>query len=188
MAILPGHDETIADGTFSASQMRLFAVFQLIELILCLAVLYWLLHNAWVILYRQKKFNVLPLSTFYVLAFMIVVLRIYDAIWNFESDLHPEVFTFLMPMTLEFLLGTDMCWIVTELCLRINFVNMVNANSLETNERVSYITPSLRSPVTIIKYGRIVVTIIIAIFVLTSSTIFIVADLTRTSEERKAFN
>ena len=42
--------------------------------------LVWLLHNVWKILIKQCRFKVLPLTTFYILAIMIVIAHSYYAI------------------------------------------------------------------------------------------------------------
>ena len=61
----------------------MFSVIQWVVCACAIGVLGWVVRNIWVILYRQGKYKVLPLLTFYVLATLLVLFRIYDAIWNF---------------------------------------------------------------------------------------------------------
>ena len=48
-------------------------------------------------------------------------MRIYYAIWYLPILANYQITAYLLPLTLKFLLGIDQTWIITELCLRINY-------------------------------------------------------------------
>ena len=63
------------------SEKAMIATCQYMVTLLILLSLFWLLRNAWVILIKNRKYTVLPLLTFYVLAFLLIVFRIYTEFW-----------------------------------------------------------------------------------------------------------
>lgn len=133
----------------------MIAVCQYIELLISLFVLGWLLSNFWKILIKQEKYKVLPLVTFYALAIPLLIIRIYIAIYFFVYITDHQMLPFLLPCTLAFLMAIDLCWIITELSLRIRYSlktgNSFHERRLKRND----------SPALFIKRGRIVVTLVI---------------------------
>ena len=136
-----------------------------------------LIHNSYKILYLQKKVYVIPLTTYYILALLIVILRIYDAIWNFTADQHQEVMTFLMPQTLEFFVGINLCWVIVELSLRIRFSLKID----ETDLRATIAA----SPESFIRKGRVVEATTIGLSVLIIAIVLIILDITMDKDTRK---
>ena len=76
MAIFPKQDEVVDHSDLTESWMRWFNFFQCLMIIFALATLVWIVYNAWNILIKQKKYAVLPLTNFYVLATLLVLFRI----------------------------------------------------------------------------------------------------------------
>ena len=76
MAIFPMHDMVVDKGYLTETQLGWFNFFQCLMIIFSLATLVWLVHNAWNILIRQKKLDVLPLTNFYALAALLLVFRV----------------------------------------------------------------------------------------------------------------
>ena len=68
---------------FTKNQLSTIAICQYIELFLCLAVLGWIIMNSWKFLYCRGMYRVLPVLVFYITAFILVLFRIYEAIWFF---------------------------------------------------------------------------------------------------------
>ena len=81
-----GNFPSASESKHTTDQIRKLAICQYVELILCLLVLGWIFLNSWRFLYRQGKYKILPLVTFYILAFSLVLFRIYDAIWFFVEE------------------------------------------------------------------------------------------------------
>jgi len=82
-----------------------------------------------------------------------VLLRAYESIWYMTTTEQKEIFPFLMPETLTFFMGLDLCWIITELSLRIRFsLKVGNSVSMRRQLRV-------KSPERCIKVFRIGCTI-----------------------------
>ena len=135
-----------------------FSVCQWVELALCMLVLTLLIHNCYKILYLKKKVYVAPLTTYYALALLIVLLRIYDSIWNFTADEEVQIMTFLMPQTLEFFVGINLCWVIVELSLRIRFSLKIDQNDLRATIAAS--------PEGFIRKGRFIVITAIGVAVL----------------------
>ena len=157
--------------------MLVFTVCQFVELALSLLVMALLIHNSYKILYLQKKVYVIPLTTYYILALLIVILRIYDAIWNFAADQHQEVMPFLMPQTLEFFVGINLCWVIVELSLRIRFSLKID----ETDLRATIAA----SPESFIRKGRVVEATTIGLSVLIIAIVLIILDIAMDKDTRK---
>ena len=82
----------------------------------------WLLWHVWKILYKQRKFKVLPLTTFYILAIANVVAHMYLAVMFAEVLLYGWVVPQLMCQTIMFALTIQQTWVVIELCMVINHI------------------------------------------------------------------
>lgn len=85
------HDQLIDDGKLTEDQIMILAICQYVMTSLCLIVLCWLLYNTFTILVKQKKYKVLPLLNFYVLAIPMMLCRTYDMIWFFPCIIEHEV-------------------------------------------------------------------------------------------------
>ena len=85
-ASLPGSKEEMFTSKYSPELIQIFIVCQWFEFVLCICILGWVIRNIWVILFKKGKYKVLPLLTFYILAILLVILRMYDAIFNFYED------------------------------------------------------------------------------------------------------
>lgn len=83
MAILPYHDKLLDQGTYTESQLAWIAFCQYLETAIVIAVSIFYSINVWCILLKQKKFEVVPLMVFYILALPLICLRFYYAIWFF---------------------------------------------------------------------------------------------------------
>mmetsp|Transcript_25144 Transcript_25144/g.31544 ORF Transcript_25144/g.31544 Transcript_25144/m.31544 type:complete len:98 (+) Transcript_25144:8-301(+) len=81
MAILPGHDELAAAGTYSEKQLLWISLSQGILILLTILSLLWLCMNVYKILYRQRKWKVLPLVNFYVLAALLILIDLTKVYW-----------------------------------------------------------------------------------------------------------
>ena len=81
MAIFPFYDEMEEKLEFSNSQMRTLAALQYLMIIFAVATLVWIFLNALNILYRQKKYQVLPLVNIYCIATFLVIFRIVQEIY-----------------------------------------------------------------------------------------------------------
>ena len=123
---------------------------------------------------------VVPLTTYYVLASLIVLLRIYDAIWNFTADEEVQVMTFLMPLTLEFFVGINICWVIVELSLRIRFSLKIDQNDLRATIAAS--------PEGFIRRGRFVVATAIGVATLIIAITLIVLEQLLDDTQRHEFN
>ena len=93
MAILPGYDNPYLSMILSEEQLKWTAAFQYMSAILIIATtIFWII-NFYRIIITAKKYRVLPLLTFYILALPLLVFRFYDVIWFFpvliESQLVP---------------------------------------------------------------------------------------------------
>ena len=121
MAFLPGHDELIEEGYFTSDQLKWIAAYQYILMVLTLAMIVWLAINAWKILIKQKKWNVLPLLIFYILAFLLLVIDSVKLILSFHWLMNQNVVFFLYGQTLKFLIGVEQVWINLELIFSIKY-------------------------------------------------------------------
>ena len=80
MAILPGLDNYAYIHGFSDAEVKWLAVFTYLNLLAELLCLGWIIYNVWTFLYKQGKYKVLPLSTFYILATILMLVRIFAEI------------------------------------------------------------------------------------------------------------
>ena len=87
MAILPWHDKMVEDGSYTEEEMLWISITKYSMIVLCLATLAWLLYNAWTILIKQGKYDVLPLTNFYALALLLILFRIVYQIFSFPAAL-----------------------------------------------------------------------------------------------------
>ena len=67
----------------------------------------FVLHNAWTILVKQKRYNVVPLDVFYLLAAVLTLLKFYQAIWFFGQAEHYLAFMIVGPVAIKCSLGID---------------------------------------------------------------------------------
>ena len=107
--------------------------------------------------------------TFYALAFPLLILRIYITLYYFVYIFRHQILPFLMPQTLTFLMGLDLCWIITELSLRIRQSLKASGETIFDRRLKRH-----KSPERFIKRGRIVVTILICIFAVGTTVAFVV--------------
>ena len=82
MAILPGHNNPKVKNDYE--DLEAIAICQWIELLICLAVLFWLISSAWVVLFKHQRYKVLPLATYYSFALPLVLLRTYECLFYFR--------------------------------------------------------------------------------------------------------
>ena len=113
----------------------------------------WLLHNVWKILIMQGRFKVLPLTTFYILAIMIVIAHSYYAIMLGRILLFFWVLPQLMCQILMFGLTLQQTWVVIELCLVI----------MHIRKQMSGGNPVF--PQSFIKWARVIVSLLVATWV-----------------------
>ena len=97
MAILPGLDEMVAEYGFTDSDKRCIAASQYVISIFFMIVLAWLSYNIWTILIKQRKYRVLPLLTFYIVATLLVLNRLYSSIWFSFALVYDSLIAFLGP-------------------------------------------------------------------------------------------
>ena len=76
MAIFPYYQIMEDTNCYSKAEITRLAVAQYLMVAMCLATLAWLLHNVVTILVRQKKYKVLPLLNFYIIAGSLLIFRI----------------------------------------------------------------------------------------------------------------
>ena len=142
-------------------------------------VLVWLIYNIWTILIKRRKYRVLPLLTFYIVATLLVLNRLYLSIWYFTASLECKpLLAFLGSLTSKFCLGLDQTWVNIELSLSLK--HSLDAIGQRTSVAESY-------PHRFIKYGRIAITTFIFVFITVVFTIIMIADNFLNLEERQAF-
>ena len=151
------------------------AVYQCIVVAAMLAVLGWLAYNFWTILVQQRKWRVIPLSTFYSLAALLVIFDMFKVTYYFTWTVNYEVVFFLYGQTLKFLLTVDQIWINIELIYSIRY-------SLQAAT-----IPNPSFPARRLKIGRVVVLASIVLLSLTALVIFITATSTLSDDARMSF-
>ena len=115
--------------------------------------LVWLLLNVWKILIKQGRFKVLPLTTFYILAIMVVIAHTYYAIMLGKILLYFYVLPQLMCQILMFGITLQQTWVVIELCLVIVHIRKQMSNG------------SPVFPQGFIKWARVIVSLLVATWV-----------------------
>ena len=105
MAIFPGADQGLVKKNYTDEQILGIAICQWIMIALCLAALSWLVYNIVTILVKQKKYKVLPLLNFYILATFLIVFRIAFQVWWWVWTVKRWIFFFLLGQTLKFVIG-----------------------------------------------------------------------------------
>lgn len=83
MAILPGYDTRAVKLVFNDEQLKWCAVIQCTTafVIICMSI-FWMI-NFWRVIIGSKKYKVLPLLTFYILALPLLAVSFYVEIWYF---------------------------------------------------------------------------------------------------------
>ena len=131
-----------------------------IAFILGLIVLAWISYHIWTILWKQGKYHVLPLLNFYVVATLLILNSLNRALRSSTMLLEYPIVGLLADQTLKFCLGVNMTWVNIELIL--SFKNTLNfINHKPTSNRSCFI-----------KYGRIITTIFIYLFIVAAFLIF----------------
>ena len=116
-----------------------------------MVVLYWVLHNTYTIIIKQKKYKVAPLLTFYIVTTMMILMYIYFEIYLWKITKKQNVFFIIMPIVLKFGLGLDQTWVNIELSVSFK-------HSLDTILNAEL---SCDYPWKFIKNGRFLVTVLI---------------------------
>lgn len=148
------HDLVVQMQTTSGSGNEAWINFCItITLSFAFFLLVWLLHNVWKILIKQCRLKVLPLTTFYILAIMIVIAHSYYAIELGSIILYSWVLPQVMCQILMFGLTLQQTWVVIELCLVI----------MHIRKQMSGGNPVF--PQTFIKWARVIVTLLVATWV-----------------------
>ena len=104
MAILPGLDYLAEKFGYSDAQIKWLAACTYFVILTELLVLGWIIYNIWTILFTQGKYKVEPLLTFFILATMLILIRIFYAILYWK-DVIEHWFITLYTITLKFGLG-----------------------------------------------------------------------------------
>ena len=84
-----------------------------------MATLVWLFINVWKFLIKQGRYRVLPLVTFYVLAILITLAKVYIAFQLAAVLVDFQVWPQLICQTLMFTLILQQSWVNIELCYGI---------------------------------------------------------------------
>lgn len=74
----------------------------------------------WTIVIKQEKYKVLPLLTFYIIAALLLLVELYNALMWFATSVNISIWTVFMPIALMTALALDQAWIMIELCMRIS--------------------------------------------------------------------
>ena len=96
MAIFPYYDDMEAQTEFTVAQVRTLAALQYLMIMFALATLVWIFYNALNILYRQRKYQVLPLVNIYCIATSLVIFRIVQEIFLVPMMQHQRINLFLL--------------------------------------------------------------------------------------------
>ena len=164
MAILPGHDKL---PEFSSAQLAWITFCQYLMVLFNVLTLIWTVCNAWRFLVKQRKWIVLPLVSFYIVAMINVFCGAIFVIWLFPIILNKQIPLHFIAQTTKFSLGLDQSWINVELCLSIRHsIKMVQSSP---NSRPKF-------PAKFIKIGRIVHIVFITIFITSVIVLTIVAN------------
>jgi len=135
-----------------------------IAFILGLIVLAWISYHIWTILWKQGKYRVLPLLNFYVVATLSTLNTLNRALRGSIMLLDKPLVGLLSNQTLKFCLGINMTWVNLELILSFqNTLNFINHKPTSNKSRF-------------IKYGRIITTIFICLFIVAALVIFSMID------------
>lgn len=74
MPWLPRVDDLTQAMGYSYMQQKLLVACVLLSLPFGLCLMFWLFYNSWKILIKQGRYRVLPLTTFYILATLQVII------------------------------------------------------------------------------------------------------------------
>ena len=139
-----------------------------------------MIRNVWVILYKQKRYKVLPVLTNYVLCIVLASMRAVWSIWLLYAWDHMIIMLNLFPITVNSAISLNQVWIIAELCFVIR-------HSLATIESDPKSGKEVKSPSKLIKYGRIITASIISFSVVCMAIVFLVYEETHSRSERKDF-
>ena len=105
MAFLPGHDFMLAMDLLTESQLKYLAASQyIIALLIVLTSAFWG-YNFVTIIIKKRKYKVLPLLVFYVLAFLNLCLRFLTTIWFFDINVSLYFSVVFTVPTISFLIA-----------------------------------------------------------------------------------
>ena len=107
MPLLPRLDELAEEMHYSDTQVRWIFASVIIVTPTAILALLWLIYNSWTILYKQGRWRVLPLTTFYVLSLLLVLFHIYSAIMFAVILLDSNILLQLIYQTLMFAITID---------------------------------------------------------------------------------
>ena len=160
MAIFVWSDEMIDTGYYNDKEVEVLVCIVYVMLAMGFVTLGWLLYNAVTILWKQKKYKVLPLVNFYLLALLLVLFRILFQFLLWPTIYYQWITSFLMAQTLKFVMGCQQAWINVELICSLRY----GLEELKTGD-AAY-------PFRFIKSGRIVVFCFTTFFTLSTILIF----------------
>ena len=78
------------------------------------------LYNSWAFLWKQKKYETVPLLMFYIVLILLATIRVYYSIFFFYGYKSYDYIGYLMKPILTINLGVTQCWILFELAVRID--------------------------------------------------------------------
>ena len=107
MAILPHLDEFAEKFGLSHDQKVIIAITQWSTLAYGAIVLAWLIWNVWTILIKNRKYQVLSLTTFYVVAGTLILFRMENAVWIWQNIDQARLLTSLFPIVSKFSIGIN---------------------------------------------------------------------------------
>ena len=177
MAILPWHDKLVKDSVYTEEEMRWLALSQYVMLLLCLALLGWVLRNIWVILYMQGRFRVLPMLVYYVLATLQIIVRAIFSVWLVPAYFESWLFVLNFPFTAKAAIGFNQTWVISELCLIVRYsISLAKTNIIQQT--------SVNAPTKSIQRGRVLVAALVVIFTVSMVIWFLVAQHKMSAIER----
>ena len=105
MALLPGLDRAAEYEGLSEDEKKWIAACQYLVILIEVGVLGWLIYNVWNIVYKQGKYKVPSILTFYILAAMLILFRLENEIWLWCNVYEYYWITEMFPIALKFSIG-----------------------------------------------------------------------------------
>ena len=144
-------------------------------------------HNTLAFLIRQRKYKTWPLLLFYILAAILSLIRMWYIFCVFDIRKNENIYGYVYKSYVKIDLGLTQCWIVVELALlvrqSINFTRLFTT-ALQPEEIQSVINKKQKQTNNIIKYGRIILVIVITCNLTAMFIYFAYIESTTTLEER----
>ena len=132
MPVLP-HIEDLKEEPYNLTQAQLHVQESFVWLLILVnsALLVIILINSWSILIKLRKWRTAPLTLFYAMGFVAVVLRLIGSVWFTAKTDWQVICGLLQPVAMS-CVGLIQAWMIFELSMRFRDVNIKYLNIAKT--------------------------------------------------------